>query len=65
MKILSLPNYVISLQPSGSMIIEDIHRRPVPIRGGTILPENPEKMVIPAEDVSKLRQFLNAAAPES
>lgn len=65
MRILSLFNYIISIQPSGDLQIEDIHRKPVPIRGGTALPESPEKMVIPAEDVSKLRQFLNAAAPES
>lgn len=63
MRILSLVNYIITLQPSGDMQIEDIHRRPVPIRGGTLIPECPEKFIIPADDVSKLRQFLNAAAP--
>ena len=65
MNIITLKYHAIGITRSGNLEIEDLHCFPVRSKGNVVMPDSPLKIMIPAEDVPKLRQFLNSAAPES
>lgn len=65
MKSLTLKDHRLIFTPNGGLEIENITRIPLLYRGEIIMPDSPPKMTIPSDEVSELRRFLNASAPES